>query len=80
VKVFTTQNVQGLSFDRVMKKVKPVEALQIEEEFQIPTYDGDVLQGESGDYLICDEKDRLFVVRQEDFKKGYRFYREEIDA
>jgi hypothetical protein len=85
MRVFTSQNVQGLVFYRVMKKVVPVEALQIDEEFQVPTYDGDVLSGEPGDYLICDDlgsssRGVLSVVKQSEFKKGYRFYREDVDG
>jgi hypothetical protein len=80
MKVFTSQNVGGLSFTRVVKRVIPDDVIQIEDEFQVPLFDGDVLQGKPGDYLVCDVKGNLSVCKQGEFEKQYRFYREDIDG
>lgn len=80
MRVFTKANIGGMEFVRVVRRVIPEEAVQVEDEFQIPKFDGDVLQGKPGDYLVSDFKGELSVCPQGEFEKRYRFYREDIDG
>ena len=67
---FTQNKRHKLEFEKVLKKRNPVEAVQIDEVFEVETMEG-LMRGKAGDYLMKGVDGELYVCDREIFKKTY---------
>ena len=72
MKVFQTyEDVQGMS--SCMKKPIVVHAMQMNEEFQVETLEGNYKTGKPGDYLMRGIERELYICDKSIFEKSYDF-------
>lgn len=62
-----------LGFQKVQKKKVPVEAVQINEPFEVETMEG-VMQGKAGDFLMKGVRGEYYVCDQSIFRETYENY------
>lgn len=55
-----------------VKKPIPVKAIQVNEEFEVVTIDGNIVKGKAGSYIIEDMKGKLYPCDKEIFETTYR--------
>ena len=67
---FTPNKDWGLPFEKVRKKPIPVEAVQIDEAFEVETLEG-IMKGKAGDYLMKGVQGELYVCDKEIFDQTY---------
>lgn len=71
VRRFTQNKNQKLEFKKVVKKDTPIEAVQIDEVFEVETLEG-LMRGKPGDYLMKGVEGELYVCDREIFLKTYK--------
>lgn len=79
MRIFTPANVANMDFVSVVRRPEKVGAIQINDDFQVPQSNGDLLEGEPGDYLLCGVDDRLSVVKRVEFDRLYRPFNPDFD-
>lgn len=70
IRRYTPNKDLGLDFEKVQKKPITVEAVQIEEPFEVETLEG-IMQGKAGDYLMKGVRGELYVCDQSIFDQTY---------
>ena len=69
-----TQNKKwDLPFEKVVKKEIPVQAVQINEPFEVETIEG-ILHAKAGDYLMRGVRGEYYAIDQDIFKQTYEKY------
>ncbi len=73
VKRFTQNKDWNLNFDKVKKKSMPVEAVQIDEPFEVETIEG-IMRGKPGDFLMRGVRGELYVCDRSIYDETYEKY------
>ena len=71
VKRFTMNKKLNLDFVKVVKNPKPIEAVQIDEVFEVESMEG-LMRGKPGDYLMRGVEGELYVCDRKIFNKTYK--------
>ena len=71
LKRFTQNKKFDLAFTKVTKKAIPVEAVQINEPFEVETIEG-IMRGKAGDYLMKGIRGEYYVCDQQIFNESYQ--------
>lgn len=56
-----------------MKKPIPVQAVQMDCEFQVETLEGNYKTGKAGDYLMCGIDSELYICDKDIFERSYKW-------
>lgn len=73
IRRFTQNKEWNLDFETVKKKAIPVEAVQINEPFEVETIEG-VMRGKPGDYLMKGVRGELYVCDRSIYNETYERY------
>ena len=73
IRRFTQNKEWNLDFETVKKKAIPVEAVQIDEPFEVETIEG-VMRGKPGDYLMKGVRGELYVCDRSIYNETYERY------
>jgi len=72
--------VDGFIFTEYVKRPIPIQAVQINEEFEVETLEG-VMKGNAGDFLIIGIKGEPYPCKKEIFEESYMPFRDaDIDV
>jgi hypothetical protein len=73
IKRFTQNKDWNLDFEKVKKKSLPVEAVQIDEPFEVETIEG-IMRGKPGDFLMRGVRGELYVCDRSIYNETYEKY------
>lgn len=72
MRIITPENIDELNFEKWKKLPLEVEAIQIDEDFEVVTTKGELMYAKAGDYMLRGTAGCLYPVDKKIFEDTYR--------